>query len=197
MLVVTFLVLFVALLVFGQTKSDRLGQKCKIEDYDGKCMDPQDCPSFKIDTLAAYRRFVESNCGFGRGKSKDMRICCPETEARPVIERNELMSSQLYCNKLKTRDHFTERRWEDYIFHGEPAKIDDFPQFAALAYAKENSTETEFKCGGVLISEKFVLTAAHCLRNNDRVIFVRFGTIQLNKKPWATDVNARVSIIGK
>jgi hypothetical protein len=47
------------------------------------------------------------------------------------------------------------------IVGGTPAELGDFPHMAAIGWRKENG-KVEFSCGGSLISEKFVLTAAHC-----------------------------------
>jgi secreted trypsin-like serine protease len=47
------------------------------------------------------------------------------------------------------------------IVGGEPAKLGEFPHMAAIGWRKENG-KVKFACGGSVISEKFVLTAAHC-----------------------------------
>mmetsp|Transcript_8845 Transcript_8845/g.11094 ORF Transcript_8845/g.11094 Transcript_8845/m.11094 type:complete len:199 (-) Transcript_8845:270-866(-) len=61
---------------------------------------------------------------------------------------------------------------EPRIIGGSPAEIDEYPWFTMLRYASGNQ-DYNAGCGGMLISEEWVLTAAHCInsrfRNNGAV----------------------------
>lgn len=49
------------------------------------------------------------------------------------------------------------------IVGGQRAHIREFPHFAGIGFPKHFEAKTSILCGGSLISEKYVLTAAHCL----------------------------------
>lgn len=67
------------------------------------------------------------------------------------------------------------------IVGGTSAGINEFPHQAAIGYPNFNG-EIEFKCGGSLISELFILTAAHC-EKADRVSpsTIRLGDLNLKE----------------
>lgn len=51
------------------------------------------------------------------------------------------------------------------IVGGEKSRVGEFPHMAAIGFTVDGSTR--FNCGGSLISEKFVLTVAHCAQDTD------------------------------
>lgn len=52
------------------------------------------------------------------------------------------------------------------IVGGEKTQVGEFPHMAAVGFRTENGLN-KFNCGGSLISEKFVLTVAHCYQDSD------------------------------
>lgn len=52
----------------------------------------------------------------------------------------------------------------DRIVGGEITQLDDYPWLARIQYYKPNR-RFGFHCGGVLINERYVLTAAHCIQS--------------------------------
>ncbi|XP_058823603.1 CLIP domain-containing serine protease B4-like [Topomyia yanbarensis] len=50
------------------------------------------------------------------------------------------------------------------IVGGEVAQLDEYPWLARIQYYKSNK-RFGFHCGGVLVNERYVLTAAHCIQN--------------------------------
>lgn len=47
---------------------------------------------------------------------------------------------------------------------------------AALGYLNRNKS-VQFDCGGTIISENFILTAAHCVKSRRLPIMVRVGNV--------------------
>lgn len=164
----------------------KVGDSCDFENVPGKCKLPSDCQSFDSENSEQNEKFVQTKCGY-LPDMRTMIICCPVPP-----KRMKCSASQAACNRFKARQDKTFRALEDHIFGGVNASLDDFPQFAALAYQQNNRTKPQFICGGVLISKKFVLTAAHCIKVETPVTFVRLGTTHLYNREWSTDVKVKV-----
>ncbi|KAJ3644253.1 hypothetical protein Zmor_026921 [Zophobas morio] len=68
------------------------------------------------------------------------------------------------------------------IVGGEPAGRKEFPHMAAIGYLDVDEG-IKWLCGGTILSERYVLTAAHCLSDHNAGIaqWVRLGVTKLNE----------------
>ncbi|XP_041982794.1 uncharacterized protein LOC121735881 isoform X2 [Aricia agestis] len=68
------------------------------------------------------------------------------------------------------------------VVGGVDAKLGDFPWIALLGYTNKRDQSTRWRCGGSLITDKHVLTAAHCIQNHeDELYVVRLGELDLSR----------------
>uniref|UniRef100_A0A182Q0D7 Peptidase S1 domain-containing protein n=1 Tax=Anopheles farauti TaxID=69004 RepID=A0A182Q0D7_9DIPT len=78
------------------------------------------------------------------------------------------------------------------IVGGEEAKYGEFPHHALLGYLKTGSKwDYEFRCGGSLISEQHVLTAAHCFATAipDVVRLGEYDTTENTGREYDADID--------
>lgn len=66
----------------------------------------------------------------------------------------------------------------DKILNGDATGLDEFPWMALLQYRKRDGSLT-FSCGGSLINQRYILTAAHCVTGK---ILQRVGPLYVTNK---------------
>ncbi|KAL1117168.1 hypothetical protein AAG570_004495 [Ranatra chinensis] len=125
------------------------------------------------------------------------RVCCPRATptrpttpptqtppTRPGSNSQQTSNDNMYrnlpsapaCGKSEVDEH-------DKIVGGTPSLKGAWPWLAALGYRSQNDPTPRWRCAGALISQKYVLTAAHCARHPSLTLFlVRLGEHNLDDR---------------
>lgn len=173
-IIVLFLVAFQTFECF--TLELEIGDACELRGSKGICKRDRDCSHMVMASVQEKKILTEFRCGFSY---LDVVVCCPFTDEILPVRAN----SQLTRKSEEACKTFGERPPkpfypEPHIIDGIDAGLAEFPGFAALGYKIENKP-IAFDCGGVLISESFVLTAAHCIKPSiNQPSLVRFGKVK-------------------
>ncbi|KAF5305583.1 hypothetical protein FQA39_LY01674 [Lamprigera yunnana] len=140
----------------------------------GTCLHVSGCKVFhdalKSRDAAAIEFSKKSHCGF----DTEQLICCGTT-ARPfekrILEHPRLPSSKI-CGFEKSTDR---------VYGGQITDKDELPWMALLRYNNKDGTDAGFKCGGTLISKRYILTAAHCVLINT---YYGFSLVSVRLGEW-------------
>ncbi|GLV43598.1 snake [Carabus blaptoides fortunei] len=126
----------------------------------GKCIRLSECPS-AIDALQAGT--YPQPCGF---IGIEPVVCCETASAL-----TNSISDQQCIKYSNIFSHFAR----PVVVGGTDTSAKKFPHTASLGFARGN--DKVWQCGGSLISDQFVLTAAHCLQSREfgHISWVRLG----------------------
>jgi secreted trypsin-like serine protease len=165
-----------------------LADNCRTPDgRSGDCKRIPDCaPLYALferrpisSTTADFLR--RSNCGFAGQVPK---VCCPTGSALGVAPadmtpvRSDLLPDKDTCGIDTTKK----------IYGGQKTDLDEFPWMALIEYEKAKGVRG-FECGGVLISKKYVLTAAHCIKGKALPKTWKLASVRLGEYNTATDID--------
>ncbi len=174
-----FLIIF-CLLIIGNVN----GRYQEDTDFEEDCS--EDCSAKTDSNRAQTNSFVGRKrviCCYKKTGTKapprvpnDKRISVKKCEAYKKLKFEELPPFTLK-SKIKIVGCSSRRA---RIVGGEATKIGEFAHMAAIGYG--DFSEIRFDSGGSLISEKFVLTAAHCLRKRNPPTLVRLGDQNLKSE---------------
>ncbi|XP_037050892.1 phenoloxidase-activating factor 1-like isoform X2 [Bradysia coprophila] len=98
-----------------------------------------------------------------------------------IIGRKASYGSSTQSSDYKRKSELACNEYTDIASHyririGESSQRNEFPWMAALGYRLSGSIE--FRCGGTIISDYYILTAAHCVDPEPEI--VQLGTHILN-----------------
>lgn len=171
------------------------GSPCRRHDKKlGVCKAASNCSWIQSNSIRP-RDLVR--CTFN---GAEIIICCEGTSVEMLVEPsplNELCETLIVdpelrsiCEKRFTIGYRAQRACLKYlskhpvritqnIYGGEISEPGDWPHIAALGFARRSLPGAyDFKCGGSLISKRWVITAGHCVLDEQPAI-VRLGSVDL------------------
>ncbi|RLU16063.1 hypothetical protein DMN91_011821 [Ooceraea biroi] len=195
------LLTFLIISINAQYEDSRSG--CRADGQMGTCKAARNCTAVATilqqsrDEAFAYLK--RNHCGFD---GKTPLVCCINN----IITRPTPPNEDLYDRTLTNSGNSTPseegrigvdnnpllpsdcgRDLSQRIVGGERTSLDEFPWMALLEYQKPNGRTTA--CGGVLISKRYVLTAAHCIKGKDLPTTWRLSSVRLGEYDTDTDTD--------
>ncbi|XP_043208971.1 venom protease-like [Amphibalanus amphitrite] len=130
---------------------------CQLNGKSGTCLIIRECPA----NVALWRqrqirqlRQALAACGSST-PSATAPMCCPDSMDSRISLPSVTQPARFRNHPLCGQSDFQPSR----IVGGEPVRrLADFPWMTALKWPT-----TGFRCGGALLNERWVLTAAHCI----------------------------------
>lgn len=163
-------------LIFEDSEEE-VGKKCETKNNEpGFCTELVKCNL--TDQLLRSKR--SSNITLCNMIGRIPFVCCPSLPKRPssiqIVTKISSKFENALCKNVNSFEII-----DDHIIGGEQAKVGEFPFQVALGYLDKNSKNIKFDCGGSLIADDIVLTAAHCVNKKEAVpVIVRMGRVSMN-----------------
>ncbi|CAH0398414.1 unnamed protein product [Chilo suppressalis] len=185
------LILVWSIVLVLNISAEEVGDDCvpNNEIVDGVCTLITDC-EVALSALRKHNYHTFQRCGFNGNYEV---VCCPRTTEKfgssnkgKLTNRKAEIECQKYLNSSLEPLNL-------HILEGEAANLGEFPHMVALGFDRGNGYQ--FDCGGALISTLYVLTAAHCIINLERVepTIVRAGVVQLGGNTFDDDTDYRIA----
>ncbi|XP_042886323.1 CLIP domain-containing serine protease 14D-like isoform X2 [Penaeus japonicus] len=168
---------FNALVLFAHRAAS---QGCRRDE----CVLLTDCPQLhgllRNPTRQNIRELQNATCFISK---REPWVCCPApvTEPPPVIKESLLPKD---CGRTS----------ENKVVGGEDAPIDAYPWAAVLGYRSKSSSNILFECGGSVINERYIMTAAHCV-NADILIprQIELALVRLGEWDLSTEIDFTIN----
>ncbi|XP_037093260.1 CLIP domain-containing serine protease 14D-like [Pollicipes pollicipes] len=161
----------------------------------GTCGTIQDCPAlFRLvsngrrPTDGEIANLRASQCGDnGRGL---VLVCCAYSRSNPFDGPPEEHPNRA----VVSRGGVCGATLSPRITGGHGVRMGEYPWVALLGYGHSSSDNITYDCGGVLISQQHVLTAAHCVTGLPPDFHLE--TVRLGEHNVSQDVDCRTELFG-
>jgi len=184
-------------------------RKASVGREDCNCLPIAKCPS--LLKFAQERKFdklrEQTRCGY---EKLEPLLCCPdnfeeaETDTKGEQEQENIggnVSNEDGQNKICMKELHDLKATEGHqcgtpelavrVTGGEDADSHEWPWAAAIAY---NVPEPEYLCGGALIHEQYVMTAAHCVLEKNGTLNSNLAHVFLGHADFNDPCGAEVKI---
>lgn len=140
-------------------------------NYSGKCRKSSEC----VNLFVENQNKVEI-CSFG----EEILICCSDEDFSKSQKTNGPLDYDSCAIKYKNLRK-TEPTVKLFAYNGDEVEPYEFSHIAAIGWLSWFDFSVSWNCAGNLITEKFVVSAGHCMSYDGNLPnVVRFGDIDLN-----------------
>ncbi|XP_044258983.1 serine protease snake-like [Tribolium madens] len=174
-------------IVYGQV----YGSACTVNPsgFPGTCKLLTECRQVRDDIIKNQR--LPQLCGF---RETQTIVCCPQVTEK----RNPGDIVKTKCKEYSYAKNECGHKIVKRIVGGVVSGRKEFPHMAFLGYETEDNEVIKWLCGGTIISDRFILTAAHCfvtsLRNGLTLKYVKIGVTNVNETDHKQELNVLQTI---